>query len=291
MKKVIALASVLALSACAVVGLAACDDETTDGGDPVAHTHTYGDWTVETAATLFTAGSEYRVCTADDCDAADKGREEREIPALGTTSAVKDAFTTYADGLTASGNGIKMGLSEEGPGASTYFGETDKVMAFDGKNETSISFTLDLSSLETGDYTVFSLAFGTTEGYVNEAMVGVLKTETGYTVSGFYNALYENYAGTTTQEQADEANVAAIESAVAGKKEDVTGDTVTLTYTYSYDAEATDNKLDVALSVNGEKAFSYDGMLHRDAEIEGVRYLWNISSSVDTVVLSDLVKA
>lgn len=56
-------------------------------------------------------------------------------------------------------------------------------------------------------------------------------------------------------------------------------------------AEATDNKLDVALSVNGEKAFSYDGMLNRDAEIEGVRYLWNISSSVDTVVLSDLVKA
>lgn len=55
-------------------------------------------------------------------------------------------------------------------------------------------------------------------------------------------------------------------------------------------AEATDNKLDVALSVNGEKAFSYDGMLHRDAEIEGVRYLWNISSNVDTVVLSDLVK-
>lgn len=293
MKKVIALASVLALSACAVVGLAACDDETTDG-DPVAHTHTYGDWTVETAATLFTAGSEYRVCTADDCDAEDKGREEREIPALGTTSAVKDAFGNYNDGLTASDDGVVMGRSEEnGCGASTWLGETDKVTEFDGTYETSFSFTLDLSSLEVGDYTIFSLAFGNKGtmpdsespmfNYVTEAMFGVIKTDEGYTVAMITNVSYADSAKDFTQDQADAQNVATINA--SDKTFNVTGDSVTFTYTYSYDTQ-----LAVSLSVNGEKAFDYDNILHLDAEMEGAGYLWNCNTSVDTVVLSDLVK-
>lgn len=296
MKKAFALVSALTLAAGTAVGLAACEETPADD-TPEAHTHTYGEWTVETPATLFTAGSEYRVCTADDCDAEDKGREEQAIPALGTTSAVADAFVTYNDGVSKTDTGAMMGLSTEGPGASTYFGEEDKVMEFDGANETSISFTLDLSTMEVGDYTVFSLAFGvedtvedgqTTSGHRNEAMVGILKTETGYTVAGFHNALYENYRGTTTQAQADEGNIAAING--SEKKVTVTGDTITLTYTYSYDADATDYKLNVSLSVNGEKAFDYDGMSNRNAEIKGARYLWNISTNVETVVLSNLVK-
>lgn len=140
MKKAFALISALTLAAGTAVGLAACEDTPADD-TPAAHTHTYGEWVVETPATLFEAGSEYRVCTADDCDAEDKGREEQEIPALGTTSAVADAFVTYNSGISATETGVKLGMSEaDGCGASTYFGEEDKVMEFDGENETTISY-------------------------------------------------------------------------------------------------------------------------------------------------------
>lgn len=307
MKKAFALVSALTLAAGTAVGLAACEETPADD-TPEAHTHTYGEWTVETPATLFTAGSEYRVCTADDCDAEDKGREEQAIPALGTTSAVIDAFTGYNDGLTAAADGVTMGRSESGSGANTWLGQDDKLTEFDGTNETSFSFTLDLSSLEEGDYTIFSLAFGNkhsnTDGspafsYVTEAIFGVIRTEDGYTVARITNVSYaedeytdaenpENNRPAVSQEQADAQNVETINA--SDTTYDVTGDSVTFTYTYSYDAGATENKLNVSLSVNGDEAFAYDNILRRDADMEGAGYLWNCNASVDTVVLSNLVK-
>ena len=280
MKKAFALISALTLAAGAAVGLAACEDTPADD-TPAAHTHTYGEWVVETPATLFEAGSEYRVCTADDCDAEDKGREEQEIPALGTTSAVADAFVTYNSGISATETGVKLGMSEaDGCGASTYFGEEDKVMEFDGENETTISFTLDLTAFETGDFTTFSLAFGTADGgYVTENIFGIRKTETGYTLSVLHGI---NWGDTASMGD-------AIEAAAEGEKETVTDEdgVITFAYRYSY----ADGTLSSALLMNGEKVFDFAIYNPENKAMEGVRYLWNCTASTDDVVLTNLVKA
>ena len=283
MKKVIALASVLALSACAVVGLAACEEE-------AAHTHTYGSWTVEKAATLFEDGLQSRVCTADDCDADDQGREEQAIPALGKTSAVKDAFTVYNSGLTATENGVRLGMSEaDGCGASPYLGETDKVFAFDGENETTLSFTLDVSAFETGDFTTFSLAFGVEDsedaegnpvsGYVTENIFGIRKTENGYTLAVLHGI---NWSDTASMGD-------AIEAAAENEKTAVTDEdgVITFSYRYSY----ADGELASALLVNGEKTFDFAIYNPKNKPMKGARYLWNCTASTDEVVLSDLVLA
>lgn len=67
--KIFSLALVLLL-ACATV-LTACDDGQTpsnDGGNPPAHTHTFGEWETITAATCIAAGEQKRVCSCGETE-------------------------------------------------------------------------------------------------------------------------------------------------------------------------------------------------------------------------------
>lgn len=274
--KYLTVASVLALSACATLIFAACDEEET-----APHAHTYGMWTVETAQTLFTDGVEARVCTAADCDAADKGKETRAIAANGKTSAVKDAFTYCADGLTATENGVKLGMSEENCGASTYLGAEDKLTAF-GDGGTTLSFTLDLSAFARGDYTVFVLSYGTpvAEGSASEHAgtedrVGIKRTETGYTVAMLSGV---NWDDLDSMGSAIDASEQKEEIVSASNK-------ITFSYTYAYAG----GTLTSSFAVDGEKAFDFPAFASED--IGGVRALWNAYATSGEAVLSNLVMA
>ena len=105
MKKLLKSLCLLALVSGLTVAAVACADASESAPQ---HTHTYGDWTQETAPTLFEDGSEYRVCTAADCPDEDKGRETRAISADGKTSAVFDYFTFTADACEQSESGIVL---------------------------------------------------------------------------------------------------------------------------------------------------------------------------------------
>lgn len=286
-----ALAAGLAL--CCAGVCAACGGETTETVPP-AHEHSYGIWVTETEAGLFTEGTEYRVCTAEDCDAADKGREERTIPATGTTAGVKDAFTVYNDAIAATEIGFRLGQIKDDDstyGAASYLGEADRVTEF-GTGATTISFTLDLTSFETGDCIVFSLNFvkkGTMDGapantYVTESLFGVLKTETGYTVAQVNN---------TTFSAADRDLIEASQNTKAVTDAD---GNITFGYRFSYDAtaETDEEKLTSELLVNGEKALDFSVYISPDntvRDMDGCGALWNCFASKDTAVLYNLVKS
>ena len=70
--------------------------------------HSYGEWTVEKAATFFGKGVEKRVCANDASHT-----ESRDIAAIGSTAKVFDSFTVYADASKQGDNGIILNKDTE----------------------------------------------------------------------------------------------------------------------------------------------------------------------------------
>ena len=119
---------------------------------------------------------------------------------------LKDMFVDYTSGLKVNedGSGVILGQVVDGTshyGASTWIGETDKLIDFDN-NPVTVSFQLDLSSMKANDYTTFSLSYGdhawSTTGskwsfvYNTETIFSVLKTAGCYIVAQVNGVNYDN---------------------------------------------------------------------------------------------------
>lgn len=173
------------------LGIAAC------GGSTPPHTHELTK--VEAvSATFFEGGnSEYYACSCGKYFSDSEGKTE--IPkdswrtaAVGTTADAFDAFTVYSSKSAKGAKGIVCNLdTDANKGPSTYFGEEDKNLEWDG-SKTAISFQLDLSELEVNDFTIWDLAFNKKEGnkFVNtaeyELRFGIAKTAEGFVVCDLF---------------------------------------------------------------------------------------------------------
>lgn len=234
--------------------------------------HSYGEWTVEKAATFFGKGVEKRVCANDASHT-----ESRDIAAIGSTAKVFDSFTVYADASKQGDNGIILNKDiANGTGASTYFGETDKNYDWDG-SEMTLAFELDLSALSaTDDYTMFVLAFNYKNGdeytHADEIRFGIVKTDDGFVVNRMDGAAD------------DAANVAAIKGEGS---QSFTASKISASFTFAYDADT--KEFTYSMTIGG-KAF---GDITRTElnDLVGLRYLWNARLNKDGVELSNLTLA
>ena len=234
--------------------------------------HSYGEWTVEKAATFFGKGVEKRVCANDASHT-----ESRDIAAIGSTAKVFDSFTVYADASKQGDNGIILNKdTANGTGASTYFGETDKNYDWDG-SEMTLAFELDLSALSaTDDYTMFVLAFNYKNGdeytHADEIRFGIVKTDDGFVVNRMDGAAD------------DAANVAAIKGEGS---QSFTASKISASFTFAYDADT--KEFTYSMTIGG-KAF---GDITRTElnDLVGLRYLWNARLNKDGVELSNLTLA
>lgn len=204
---------------------------------------------------------------------------------------LKDMFVDYTSGLKVNedGSGVILGQVVDGTshyGASTWIGETDKLIDFDN-NPVTVSFQLDLSSMKTNDYTTFSLSYGdhtwsTTDSkwsfvYNTETIFSVLKTADGYIVAQVNGVNYDN-------DDVNRVNTSN-SSNLYGEFTDEDG-IIDFSYIASYDDE---NRLAVSLNVNGEKAFDFT-INSGVSAINGVGYLWNCVSNIGTVEMLSLSK-
>lgn len=274
MKKFLTALCLFALVSGIAVTAVACTDTQENG-----HSHVYGDWTVETEPTLFEDGKEYRVCTAEDCPDADKGREERALEADGKTNALFDYFTYTATTCQKGDEGIILNKNTgNNSGGATYFSKDASVKnyAWDGA-ETTLSFTLDLSVFtQENDFTAFVLAFNQESDasyvFVDEIRIGIVKTADGF--------LFNELTGI------DHANVQNTIAAVKGEgAKSFTGNTPKVSFTFAYAPET--KTLSYTLSVAGQ---SIENTKTPSADIVGLRSLWNAQLNKDGVELYDLVK-
>lgn len=269
MKKAIGFLAACAMVGVLALGVVACEDD--KGTDETTHVHTWGEWTTVTAATLFEDGKEERVCTEDATH-----KEDRTVTALGKTADVFDFFTTYASASTQGEKGIILNKdTEEGTGASTYFGEEDKNYDWDGTAMT-LSMDLDLTALdEEGEFTIFVLGFNKEAdgaySHVDEIRFGIAKTADGYKVNELIGVNYD-----------DEADLAAI---LAGDKT-FTATEITASFEIAFDAET--NALTYTMTVGGQELANEKTTAE---DVVGLRYLWNAYLNGDGVELSNLVKA
>ena len=234
--------------------------------------HSFGAWTVETAAAFFNKGVEKRVCANDAAHV-----ETRDIAAIGTTTDVFGAFNVYAGACVQGQKGIILKKDVENEtGASTYFGETDKNYDWDGERAT-LSFDLDISALtETDDYTQFILAFNYQNGeqftHADEIRFGIVKTEDGFTVNRMDGA-------------ADDAsNIAAIKGEGSQTFTDVK---ISASFTFEYDKET--KEFTYSMTVAGK---AFDEITRTEVnDLVGLRYLWNARLNKDGVELSNITLA
>lgn len=273
----------------ALLTLSAC-------GDP-KHTHSYiENWEVEKAATIFEDGILSRTCTDENCPDQNKGKETKPITALGKTNEVYDAFSDYADNLEKLENGVRLGQIVDPSDNSMYgaainfalsYGDTDKIYELEN-GTTTISFTLDLTSFEENDYTVFSMSFRQNPDYVyvTENMFGILKTANGYTIAQINNTTYGN---------GDKDLILASSNKVEIEDAD---NILTFGYKLNFNSAATDftDQLETKLVVNGEEKITFT-MNYNPANteagisrIDGIGTLWNVTSNKDTAVFSNIVK-
>ncbi len=269
-----AIAFALAVTLCAV--FTACGDDSSE--------HSLEKKSA-VAATFFEGGSsEYYVC--GDCGKyfsdADGKNEITEgswvTPATGTTADVFDEFVMYDSGSEKGTKGIVCGLdTSANAGPSTYFGEADKNLDWDG-SKTAISFTLDLSAMEKNDFTIWDLAFNKKAGdaYVNtaeyELRFGIAKTADGFTVCDLF------VPGVTFNEDTDRAEILKSDKTFTGTTVDVT-----------FEAEINDdNVLSYTISV-GDVEMKGTGTF--ECEVTGFRCLWNAFMSGDGVEAYNFTKA
>ena len=266
----------LAFAVAAVAALTACGDDSSE--------HSLEKKSA-VAATFFEGGSsEYYVC--GDCGKyfsdADGRNEITEgswvTPATGTTADVFDEFGTYDSGSEKETKGIVCGLdTSANAGPSTYFGEADKNLDWDG-SKTAMSFTLDLSAMEDNDFTIWDLAFNKKDGdaYVNtaeyELRFGIAKTADGFTVCDLF------VPGVTFDEDTDRAEILKSDKTFTGTTVDVT-----------FEAEINDdNVLSYTISV-GDAEMTGTGTF--ECEVTGFRCLWNAFMSGDGVEAYNFTKA
>lgn len=272
----------------ALLTLSAC-------GDP-KHTHSYiENWEVEKAATIFEDGILSRTCTDENCPDQNKGKETKPITALGKTNEVYDAFSDYADNLEKLENGVRLGQIVDPSDNSMYgaainfalsYGDTDKIYELEN-GTTTISFTLDLTSFEENDYTVFSMSFRQNPDYVyvTENMFGILKTANGYTIAQINNTTFGN---------GDRDLILASNNKVEVEDAD---NILTFGYKLNYNPQNNyETQLGTKLVVNGEEKITFT-MNYNPANteagitrIDGIGTLWNVTSNKDTAVFSNLVK-
>lgn len=266
------------------------------------HTHTYNDareaWTIDKAATLFEDGEKSRYCTDENCNADDKGKQTEVITALGKTNELYDFFNFYNDNLERTDTGVKLGQIVDSD--DTRYGGAIGIAAGNNDNDgvyeledgvTTISFTLDLSTFEENDYSIFTMNFlqkldgDPNREYVTESIFGVIKTTTGYTVSALNGVNYT---------EADRDQILSSENKVEIVDDD---NILTFGYQLTYDSTKPDaEKLGVKLLVNGEEKitfaiyYSTENTANGISRVDGIGTLWNATSNKDTAVMSNLVK-
>ncbi|MCF0117585.1 MAG: hypothetical protein HUJ61_06020, partial [Bacilli bacterium] len=259
---------------------------TTDGRwsrtEPVAKIeHNYNAGVETTAPTFF--GEGVKTFTCADCNAT----RTEAIPALGTTAAIADAFLDSHKTATEKGVKIAGGWNgNEFKGNFTKFGEEDGNLEWDGTAE-SMSFDLDLSSMEEGDFTSFSIGFNGAEEsgvYPNiyEFIVGFAFDGTDLIVAPF------------SAPDFDESDYGVIANGERGTKHVVANvdmSNVHVKMSYKYDEE---NGLQPMFNVNGVKHIYQQGEFggapeYVDAAPVGLRYLWQVSTSCE-VEISNLVR-
>lgn len=156
---------------------------------------------------------------------------------------------------------------------ATYFGEEDKNLDWD-KNETTFTFTLDLSAMENWDFTAWVLSFNKkvdeTYSHVDEIRFGIIKTTEGYKANEMMGVNHGNDEYATILNNAKNVTTSNNKVKVAIT---VKADTEKLDYTFTFnDGAKIENSRQVA------------------NEIVGFRSLWNAATSCDGIVLSNLEK-
>lgn len=203
--------------------------------------------------------------------------------------SLKKMFTYQADevSVTDDGRGIILGqirTENSVSGATAYLGE-NKLYPLTAEESATVSFSLDLSSLEKDDYTFFSLGYANENGeYNGESYLAIMKGDGNkYILATTPDIAHEYINYIQSMEQIEEYNVSAINSN-EGKVEVESADgLLDVVITTGTDANA-------MASANGSKTVSltYNLASTEHAEIKGLRYFWNVTSNVDTVVLTSL---
>ena len=253
----------LAFAVAAVAALTACGDDSSE--------HSLEKKSA-VAATFFEGGSsEYYVC--GDCGKyfsdADGKNEITEgswvTPATGTTADVFDEFGTYDSGSEKGTKGIVCGLDTSvNAGPSTYFGEADKNLDWDG-SKTTIAFSLDLSAMKENDFTIWVLAFNKADGdgYIHsgdcELRFGIAKTADGYVVNSLSGVGY---------------NVESDRTAIITGGKKFTDSVIDASIEVAVDSE---NVMTYTMTVGGVEMSDddYETEFKFSNKIAGFRYLWN----------------
>lgn len=153
---------------------------------------------------------------------------------------------------------------------STYFGETDKNKDWDGSAIT-VTFKLDVSVLEDGDFTSWVLGLNKLNGeayvHTEEVRVGIAKQGDVYYMNELTGINYDDaldFDAVVTGGHTIEVN--------NGKAQ------------VSISLEWADDVVEYEIDVNGEKVTNQKTAVG----VVGFRYLWNANASVNGVVISDL---
>lgn len=188
----------------------------------------------------------------------------------------KEIFDGNAN-LTETKAGIVFNKSdsnaEYGTSGATYFGEEDKNLDWD-KNETTFTFTLDLSTMKNGDFTVWVLSFNKEVdeiySHVDEIRFGIVKTAEGYKANEMMGV---NHGADNSEVILNNAKAVTASNNKVNVAIKVSADTEKVNYTFTFnDGAKIENSKTVA------------------AEIVGFRSLWNAATSCDGIVLSNLEK-
>lgn len=270
-----------AVCICALAfGIVACGD---GGEGNTTHTHELSKVDA-VSATFFEGGnSEYYTCSCGKYFSDSEGKNEIQkdswvTAAIGTTADVFDEFTVYSSKSTKGTKGIVCNLdTDANAGPSTYFGEEDKNLEWDG-SKTTISFQLDLSALEENDFTIWDLSFNKEKDgqFANtaeyELRFGIAKTADGFVVCDLF------VPGVTFNAETDLAEIL---------KSDKTFDETTVTVSFEVEIDS-DNVMTYTITV-GDVEMEGTGTFTCD--VVGFRSLWNAFTNQDGVEAYNFTRA
>ncbi|MDY4788921.1 MAG: type II secretion system protein [Bacilli bacterium] len=203
------------------------------------------------------------------CDACGNSYHEIEAKKI-NNDTLEDVFKTPLEygKVLAVDNGIKIAKDNDGSGPTTYFTETDKNLDWDG-SATTVSFDLDLSSMENNDNVQFSLGFNGTNGSQNtEIMVGLAKSNDKYYALAPMTNCFSDDAGNWGK-----GNLAVI----LRDGEEINNSKVTVSMKLEVIGDTIHYDIKVA---NYEKSGDH---VNKIANIGGFRYLWNTYNSIEDV--------
>ena len=227
------------------------------------------------------------------CD--DSTPEANTIPDGTKGEDLKDLFTSYAGNVTVDGDWVVLGMTEtkdgeelksiEGP--AIKFKENG-VTEFGDDGSAEVSFTLDLSGLDSNEYTAWSLNYGDAAGdWVAETYLFIQKTNAhSYTIAWAEDGITHtviNYIADA--DDMHEENIRILNA--AEEKITITDDDDIITI--SLEASKSDKGVSVKATIGNDTVSIND--FYKDgfgtlADITGIRTLWNVISNSDSVKMT-----